>query len=63
MSCLRETRRALEAARTRRAHLSSRAMLKLLARIAGHLERRARRVRARLDPAGGADEAVVAATS
>jgi hypothetical protein len=45
-----------QAALTRRAHLSGRALLALLIGSIRVLERAAVRLRARLDPAGGADD-------
>lgn len=51
----RELDRIVDTARTRRAHLSSRAVLALLMRTAHALSELAAQLRGVLDPAGGAE--------
>ncbi len=50
-----ELRRITDTARTRRAHLSSRALLAMLIRLSDSLRDVASDVRGALDPAGGAE--------
>src|SRR5690606_22020915 len=56
MSTLDQAQRARDAARTRRAHLSLRALLALVVRAATDFDQRARALREHLDPSGGAHD-------
>jgi hypothetical protein len=56
MGRIDELHRIRREARRRRVHLSTRASLKLLLRLARRVESLAAALRARLDPAGGAEE-------
>jgi len=60
MSNLEIARRAADAAAQRRAHLSARALLAGMMRASSCLVRTTFRIRARLDPSGGAYDATLA---